>query len=285
VAYHLDDTSLDGATSKPSRSAGGARRYFRDENAALGLDGTEVPAWILEMLVGEVVGTVEAAGITPDKSNDAQLAAAIAVLARPRGMIQVKGGDYTAVAADLGTTLRFTAAGTLSLAAAATLANGWWVRVINDAASGNVTIDPAGSETLDGLATRTLTPGSRAVIASDGSIFRTLQGRWLWDSGELAITAASGDTLSHSLSRLPTRTWPVLKCVGAEHGHGSGDEVEFNPAGSNASNAGLVLTPGAAAVKYRIGSGGLQLPNGTTGVTSTLTAGNWRLIIRAEEVC
>lgn len=78
--YWLDDTSLDGATADPGRGAAGARRWFRNENLSLGQEGTEVPAWVLNMLVAELLGVVTGAGITPAKADDGQLLAAINAL-------------------------------------------------------------------------------------------------------------------------------------------------------------------------------------------------------------
>ncbi len=83
-----------------------------------------------------------------------------------------KNADYTAVADDVGSTLRFTAAATLSLTAAATLANGWAANVIAD--GGAVTIDPNGSETINGLTTLIVPNGTTAEIICDGSNFFTV---------------------------------------------------------------------------------------------------------------
>ncbi|MBB3744993.1 hypothetical protein FHX10_004530 [Rhizobium sp. BK591] len=83
-----------------------------------------------------------------------------------------KSGNYLAVAADAGSTLRFTATANLTLTAAATLAAGWSIDVF--AEGGTVTVDPNGSETINGAATLTIPIGATAVIICDGTAFFTL---------------------------------------------------------------------------------------------------------------
>lgn len=196
MAYHLDDTSLDGASSQPSRAPGGARRYFRGENAALGLEGTEVPAWILDMLVNELVNAVQASGLTLDKSADNQLAAAIARMARQRSRIRVAATSIALdLVTDLGGLIRCTAAPlTLSLPAAAAAENGWTCRVTSAAASGYITVAAAGSDLIQGLPAVSIAPGEEASLTTDGA------GWWITrrariDLGEVTVTAGAASAL------------------------------------------------------------------------------------------
>jgi hypothetical protein len=82
-----------------------------------------------------------------------------------------KAGSYTAVAADNNAIHRFTAAATLSLTAAATLGSSWNYTVI--ASGGDVTVDPAAAETVDGATTLVIPNGRAAMILCDGSVFQT----------------------------------------------------------------------------------------------------------------
>lgn len=175
--YGLDDTSLDGSTTPPPRGAAGARRYFRSENLALGLEGTEVPAWLLNAVVNELVNVVQAAGLTPDKADDTQLAAAITRMARPRARVQVTASGIT-LAADTnhGDLVVCTAAGTVALPAVAAAGNGWLFRVQHAGAAGWVTVDPSGAEQIAGQATYPLAPGEHALIVCSGSDWRVLLG-------------------------------------------------------------------------------------------------------------
>lgn len=76
---------------------------------------------------------------------------------------------YTAVKADHNQVSLFTASATLGLTAAATLTNGWEYIVI--ASGGDVTIDPNGSELINGLTTITVLNGQRATIRCNGTAF------------------------------------------------------------------------------------------------------------------
>ncbi|WP_064681828.1 hypothetical protein [Rhizobium bangladeshense] len=82
-----------------------------------------------------------------------------------------KSGAYTALASDDNAVHRFTAAATLTLTAAATLGANWHYCVIAD--GGDVTIDPSGSETIDGAATLVLKDGYSIEIICSGAAFFT----------------------------------------------------------------------------------------------------------------
>ncbi|PCK78974.1 hypothetical protein [Rhizobium sophoriradicis] len=82
-----------------------------------------------------------------------------------------KSGDYIALASDDNAVHRFTAVATLTLTAAATLGANWHYCVIAD--GGDVTIDPSGSETIDGAATLVLKNGYSVEIICSGAAFFT----------------------------------------------------------------------------------------------------------------
>lgn len=83
-----------------------------------------------------------------------------------------KSANYTAVKTDYNQLIEFTAAATLSLTAAATLGDGWACLV--KANGGAVTIDPNGSETIDGSTTKTLADGNYLAIFCNGTAFFTV---------------------------------------------------------------------------------------------------------------
>jgi len=85
------------------------------------------------------------------------------------GKVLSKSAGYTAVAADRAKLINGTASLTLALTAAATLGDGWFVIV--KASTGNITIDPDGSETIDGAATLVIYAGQSATITCNGSAF------------------------------------------------------------------------------------------------------------------
>mgnify|MGYP003624773482 CR=1 FL=1 len=90
--------------------------------------------------------------------------------------IEAKTSAYTVVAADLGKVINCTAnTFTVSLTAASTLGAGFNVIIWNTSATSGhaITIDPNGSETIDGLATLILRRGEGMQVVCDGSNFQT----------------------------------------------------------------------------------------------------------------
>jgi hypothetical protein len=85
-------------------------------------------------------------------------------------LVETKSGAYTLAVSDYGRTLLLSGTWTLSVTAAATLADGWHVELVN-VGTGVITIDPNGSETVDGATTMALTPGERAHLRCSGSAF------------------------------------------------------------------------------------------------------------------
>lgn len=119
--------------------------------------------------------------------------------------VQSKGGNYTAVANDNMTVLNFTAAATLSLTAAATLGNKW-MSVVN-ANGGAVTIDPNGSETINGSVTVVVPDGYMGLLFCNGSGFHALVVERAGRAILSTIADAKGDlivgTAADTVARLP----------------------------------------------------------------------------------
>lgn len=87
--------------------------------------------------------------------------------------IQNKTGAYTVVAGDLGTIINCTSGTfTVSLDPAATLGSGFNCWIWNTG-TGAITIDPNGSETIDGVSTLILFQGEGTQIVCDGTNWQT----------------------------------------------------------------------------------------------------------------
>lgn len=104
--------------------------------------------------------------------------------------IVTKSGSYTVVAGDLGTVIQCTNSFTLSLTAAATLGSGF-VFGVQNSGSGNITIDPNSTETIDGATTEVVNPGETRWIQCDGTAFRTVA------STGIANSPSLGQTVGH----------------------------------------------------------------------------------------
>lgn len=82
--------------------------------------------------------------------------------------------NYTAGVDDRATTFIWTGgAGTLGLPAAATVSNNWFIQIRNEG-TGTLIVDPAGSETINGLTTLNFDQGDSALIVTDGTEFYTI---------------------------------------------------------------------------------------------------------------
>jgi hypothetical protein len=82
--------------------------------------------------------------------------------------------NYTAGGGDRATTFIWTGgAGTLGLPAAATVSNNWFIQIRNEG-TGTLVVDPAGSETINGITTLNFDQGDSALIVTDGVEFYTI---------------------------------------------------------------------------------------------------------------
>lgn len=91
--------------------------------------------------------------------------------------INSQNWTYTVVAGDLGKVINLTAnTFTVSLTSAATLGAGFYCYLWNTG-SGNITIDPAGSETIDNLGTIILRHNQGAHIVSDGTNWKLISSK------------------------------------------------------------------------------------------------------------
>ncbi len=99
------------------------------------------------------------------------------------GVVDKAAGTYSAVKADHNYTWRATGAVTVNLTAAATLTSGWCMWVKGE--GGAITVDPNGSEQINGATTLSVPDGSSALIICTGSAFRATS----FASASLAIEA------------------------------------------------------------------------------------------------
>lgn len=118
-----------------------------------------------------------------------------------------KTATYTLAAGDEGKMLIFTAAGgyTLDLLAAATATDGFAI-LIDNATTGNVTIDPNGAELVNGAATVVLATLEKCILVCTGTAWRLFH---LKDPAIL-VTLAGTQTLTNKTLTSPTITTPSI---------------------------------------------------------------------------
>jgi len=92
------------------------------------------------------------------------------------------------------------ALGTVSLIAASTLGNNWFADIRNSG-SGNLTIDPASSELINGATTLVLSPGDSCRVVTDGSAWYTFGlGRSAVFAFDYTSISLTGQTSPYTLS-------------------------------------------------------------------------------------
>lgn len=194
-------------------------------------------------------------------------------------------GNYTATTANAGGFIYFgslSATATLTLPSAASMV-GQSITVVNSSTDFAVIIDPNGSETLDGATTRQTFGMSRVTIISDGGQWLTVQGRYLYFSGDQTITLSNNLTLAHGLGVRPQHVWCELKNTTAEGNYSIGDILtvvlqEGNAAGQN----GVICTLDSTNLNIRYCPNAWWLQNKTTTANFALTVGSWRARFYAE---
>jgi hypothetical protein len=82
-------------------------------------------------------------------------------------------GAYTVTAADRGKVLLAAGTWTLALTAASSLGDGFCCAVAN-VGSGTITIDPNGTEAIDGVSTIAIGPGESTLLVCTGTAWRSL---------------------------------------------------------------------------------------------------------------
>ena len=132
--------------------------------------------------------------------------------------------------------------------AAATLGNGWFCYIRNSG-TGTVTLDPNGSETIDGVVSGVITPGMALLIQCDGAAFHCVR-----IGPQIAMQVlTSGTTWTCPLG---VRTAKITGTGGGgSGGKSSGSVVSAGGSGAGTFIKQVRLTPGTA-YTYAIGSAG-----------------------------
>jgi len=157
-----------------------------------------------------------------------------------------KSTTYTAVAGDKGYLFGCTSTWTLSLTAATTLGNGWFLYLQN-LGTGVITVDPNGAETIGGVATANLNPGDIWLIVCNGTNFQLER---LNGNNYQIFTSSGTFTVPAGVYRIYAEAWG---------GGGGGGKINtYLPPGGGGGgySAGWInVTPGQT-ITATVGSGG-----------------------------
>lgn len=180
-----------------------------------------------------------------------------------------KSGAYTVVAADRGKTIVCTGTWSLSLTAAATLADGFSFAVVN-AGTGTITIDPNLTEQIDGATTLALAAGKSAVVCCNGSAFYSIGAKAT--GGLISVT-----TYTSNGTHTTSSTCQKIVAMAVGGGGAGGGEGGLNTNGAEGGQAGAVAwaytASPAASYAITIGAGGTGTSAaGNTGASTTVGA-------------
>lgn len=194
--------------------------------------------------------------------DDGTKATALAALQTPFCAARAKTGAYTVVADDRGKVIECSGTWTLSLTAAATLADGFAVAVANTG-SGTITIDANLSELINGATTKDLTAGASVILYCDGSGWMTFG----------SLTSAG---IAAALGYTPASTTALAARVSIDHGHGNIGSFVF------AASDYLTIAAGSTESGSRLHIAGLHAtssgqPASLYAATGTLS-GTWRCL-------
>lgn len=157
--------------------------------------------------------------------------------------------------ADKGKTIDITAAITQTFEADETLGDGWWVILRNATDDGTtvVTLNPAGTETIDGLTTVTMYSGEARMIFCNGAggNFNSV----LLEGGFARFTADGDFIVPHGI------TQATIECIGGGGGAGGGASFNASSVCQGGSGGG-----GGARTRIEIGAAQLGNPGDTIAV-------------------
>jgi hypothetical protein len=185
-----------------------------------------------------------------------------------RSIVRVARTSNTELAAaNLGNLIDITSGTfTQTFAAAATLGDGWYVYIENSG-TGNITLDPNSSETIDGLTSFIMYPGEVRLIQCDGTALRSI----VLNSFFATFTTTGTFTKPPGYSYFSGLLW------GGGGGGGRTGTLSFQPGGGGGGACVPFNVPNASvgsSVTVTIGAGGAgraspQVAQGSAGGTSS----------------
>lgn len=196
------------------------------------------------------------------------------------------------------------ASGTLTLPDASVVGNNWFCYLRNSG-SGAITVDPAGTVTIDGGAALAFQPGESAIIATDGAAYYTIgfgqSATFAFDFTSIDVSGAGDYVLSGTeLNRVAysfTGTLTgnrnvIVPATVQQYWVSNATTGAYTLTVKTASGTGVTVTQGARSILYSDGNdvvsattGGIAVPVGIPeGGTGATTASAARINLGATSV-
>lgn len=161
--------------------------------------------------------------------------------------------------ADLGKLIDITSGTfTQTFTAAATLGPNWYCHIRNSG-TGDITLDPNGSELIDGLTSYVMYPGETRLVTCDGTGFYTI----VLNSFYKVFTATGTFVKPPGYNRIQGLLW----------GGGGGGSVGYGGNGGSCVPFDLPLSDFAASQTLTVGSGGAAGADGGASTVLSITSG------------
>ncbi|PBC09204.1 hypothetical protein [Mesorhizobium sp. WSM3859] len=127
---------------------------------------------------------------------------------------------------------------------------------------------------------------SQALLMNPGATapqWATLPFTKSFESAPQAFNNGSQIILPHGLGAAPKLYAAVIQCIATDGttNYAVGDEIAIPNSTDSSSTRGIVLVPGSVNMYAQIGASGVRVLSKDGGNVSNITAGNWRLVVRA----
>jgi hypothetical protein len=257
--------------------------------------------WADTMTIGDAADLTkefrfEASGITagatrvltvPDSDGTLMTSGASPTLATIEALTLGAGDMLYATAADTVTDLAIGTAGQFLVTNAGATAPEWASRPTLVSLEG-LTLgagDILYATAADTLADLAIGTARQALLVNAGATapaWTTIPFTRSFESAQQTLTQAGSLTLAHSLGTTPKLYMAVLQCTTGELGYSIADEVAVNP-GVSDSARGISMVPDATNINVRFADSPTMfiVVRKDTGAVTTITAANWRLVVRA----
>ena len=226
------------------------------------------------------LGTPSAAG---DATTKTYVDTAITAVNSSQPKIENLAANRLALAADKGTSFRFSGNRTLTFQPAATLGVNWWCEVWSK--SGVVTLDPDSAETIEGSATMLIQTGERCIVFCTGTLFYAITASTSYSGPQLqgyyfglglttaadaanditvATGAAAADAANYDLMQLTSAITKQIDAAWAVGNNAGG--LDTGSVGNNTYYIWLIRRPdtGVVDVLYSLSSTAPTMPTNYT---------------------